>query len=453
MKIVVKKGLDIPFAGKPEGSPQHLPKPSQIALNLDPFDDLRFKVHAKVGESIKIGQPLVENKAVPGQMFVSPAGGVVSEIRRGLKRRLLDIVINVEEHEAYEEHGSLDLQNSSREQIIDLFMRGGVFPHIHLRPFNLIPNPEYIPRDIFVSAIESLPFVPPAEMQVEGHESFFQAGLDTLKKLTQGNVHLVYRENSTCEAFVGAKNVETHTVRGPHPAGTHSLHIHKIAPIATSEDYVWTLSVIDVLTIGKLIKEGRYFTDRIISVAGSGVLEGRREYFRARMGYPVVELLSNRITNQLLCFISGDPLTGVKVESSDFLGFYHNCFTVIPENTKRQPFHFLRPGFNKFSATRAYFTGHVKPPKGGFAFTTNQHGEERAFIDGAIYNKIMPMRIPTMQLIKAIISEDFELAEHLGLLEVIPEDFALSTFICPSKIEMIKVAKEGLHRYAKELGH
>jgi Na+-transporting NADH:ubiquinone oxidoreductase subunit A len=141
------------------------------------------------------------------------------------------------------------------------------------------------------------------------------------------------------------------------------------------------------------------------------------------------------------------------VGPDDFLGFNHTCFSIIPENSKREFFHFLRAGFDKFSATRTYLSGHLKPPPEGFSFTTNQHGEERAFIDSAVYDRVMPMGIPTMHLLKAIISEDFELAEQLGLLEVVPEDFALSTFICPSKIEMMEIVKEGLHRHAKEMGH
>jgi Na+-transporting NADH:ubiquinone oxidoreductase subunit A len=453
MKIVVKKGLDIPLAGRPEGSPQRLPPPNQIALNLDPFDDIRFKVHVKVGESVKIGQPVVESKACPGQMFVSPAGGVVTEIRRGLKRRLLAVIIRLNDPETFEEHGGLDHTRASREEILEFFMRSGLFPHIRLRPFDLIPDPKFFPRDIFVTAIETRPFTPSFEMQVAGHEAYFQAGLDTLAKLTSGKVHLAYSDKSVCPAFTQAGNVEKHAVVGPHPAGTSSLHIHAIAPIRKPDDYVWSLSAIDAITIGMMMLKGRYFTDRIISIAGNGVLEGKRGFFTARMGYPIKDLIASRIPNQFCRLISGDPLTGIKVEPEDFMGFSHTCFSIIPQNTQREAFHFLRLGLDKFSATRTYFTGHVKPPAEGYPFTTNQHGEERAFIDSAVYERVMPLRIPTMHLIKAILSEDFELAQQLGLLEVASEDFALPAFICPSKIEMMEIVKEGLHRYAKEMGH
>ncbi|NGX61773.1 MAG: Na(+)-translocating NADH-quinone reductase subunit A [Chlamydiae bacterium] len=451
MRIRVKRGLDVPIRGKPERELEQLPTPKKIALNLDPFDDTRFRVLVKAGERVQIGQPLVESKAVSGQMFVSPAGGVVKEIRRGLKRRLLDLVIERDETEE-----SLKLtppSSGNLEELLAFLLQGGAFPYIRMRPFHLVADPKHLPRDIFVSAVESLPFAPSAERQVEGHEEIFQTGLETLAKLTDGKVHLVYREGSTSKAFTEAREVEKHTISGPHPVGTTSLHIQKVAPIRSPEDFVWTLSSIGVLTLGKLMREGTYFTDRVLSLAGEGIIAERRGYLHGRAGMPVESLIANRITNEPLRLISGDPLVGVKVEARDFLGFYDTCFCAIPENTKRQLFHFLRLGLNKYSATKAYATGHAKPPKGGYSFSTNQHGEERAFIDGAIYEKVMPLHIPTMQLVKAILSEDFEHAEELGLLEVAPEDFALPTFICPSKIEMIDIVKKGLHLYSKEMGH
>ena len=456
MKIIVKKGLDIPIAGKPEGSPQYIQSFDQISLNLSIFENLRFRLLVKVGDSIQIGQPLVENKALPGQMFASPAGGIISEVRRGHKRQMLDIVIHVGSQETYWEHGSLNPDSATRQEMIDLLMRGGVFPHIRQRPFNLVPSRDQVPRDIFVTALETRPFEPSQEMQIEGNEIYFQAGIKTLSKLTSGAVHLVYRENTKCSAFLQAENiatnVATHTAHGPHPAGSSSVHIHSIAPIDRSDDYVWALTALDTVVIGKMILEGRYHTDRIISIAGEGIVENKRGFFKARAGCSIKEFMTGRITHQPLQLIAGDPLTGKPAEMEDFLGFDQTCFSVIPENTTREAFHFLRLGSDKYSATRTYLSGHLPPPPEGFHFTTNQHGEERAFIDPAVYDQVMPMKIPTVFLIKAILSEDFELAEKLGLLEVIPEDFALPTFICPSKIEMIDIVKQGLHRYAQEMG-
>lgn len=453
MTLSIKHGLDIPLSGKPSGSLQQLQKPRQIALSLNPFEEIRFKILVKTGDAVKIGQPLVEHKGSPGLYFVSPAAGIVVEIRRGLKRRLLDVVIAVAEKEEHIEHEKILLDQISKEELLSYLLKGGAFPHIRMRPFDLLADPNHLPRDIFVKAVETAPYVPPAELQVEGEEDHFQVGLDALRLLTSGQVHLVYRKNSPCKAFTDARRVKKYSISGPHPSSHSSVHIHLINPIRDAHDIVWTLSALDVVIIGKLITTGKYPIGKVVSIAGDGIIEAKRGFFKIRAGFPISNLIEGRVTEEFSRLISGEPLTGTKVSQEDFIEFYHTAFCVIPENIQREPFHFLRLGLDKYSASRAYLSGHLPTSSKRYRFTTNQHGEERAFIDGSIYNKVMPMHIPTMQLIKAILAEDFELAQDLGLLEVCSEDFALPTFICPSKIEMMDIVKQGLHRYSKEMGY
>lgn len=450
MIITIKKGLDIPINAQPEGALQNLPAPKHVALSLQQFEEVRFRLLVKTGDSVKIGTPLVESKIAPGLYFVSPGAGVITEIRRGVKRKLLDIVIQLDSQESFESRPPLDLASASTEAILTHLLAGGVFPHIRMRPFDLVARPDFLPRDIFVRAVESFPYRPSAEMQVAGEEENFRVGLATLAKLTKGRVHLVYRKGCTCPAFTEAASVERHTVSGPHPVGTTSPHIHFIAPIRSAEDIVWTLTALDVVVVGKMVREGKYHTKRVVSVAGNGIQKGKRGFFVGREGMAVIDLIANRLrgTPRL---IAGDPLTGVQVEERDFLNYYDTCFCAIEESVGRQPFHFLRLGANKYSFHRAYASGFLSSPQGGYHFTTNQHGEERAFIDGSIYDKVMPMRIPTALLIKAILSENSESAEAMGLFEVASEDFALPTFICPSKIEMIEIARQGLVRAGRDL--
>lgn len=81
---------------------------------------------------------------------------------------------------------------------------------------------------------------------------------------------------------------------------------------------------------------------------------------------------------------------------------------------------------------------------------TNLHGEKRPIIDAEIYDRVSALPIPVALLIKALETQNFEEASRLGLLEIAPEDFALPTFIDPSKTEMFAIVKESLLRYAKE---
>lgn len=456
--IHITKGLDIPIKGEPIGKVQPLIRsgeaqtqnPLQVALDLKPFDDLKFRLLIKPEDSVKIGQPLVEDKSYPGRYFVSPAAGTIREIKRGAKRVLQEIIIDVAPEEDHVTFETMNPAKSTREQIISRLLESGLFPFIRQRPFNRLADPSKTPRNIFVKAIESAPFAPPAELQVEGHEKDFQTGLDALAKLTNGNVHLVHRNHSPSKAFTHANNVTIHTAEGPHPIANQSLHIQKIAPIRSVDDVIWTVNVHDVVAIGHLLNTGKYLNERVVSIAGPAILEERTGYFRLRQGYPVSSLISNRLQKGLVRFISGDPLTGSKVTNEDFLGFYDSVFCAIKENTQREFMHFFRLGSHKYTATGTYLS-RLFGRNREFDFTTSQHGEHRAFIDSTMYDKVQPLHVPTMLLVKAVMAEDYDLADTYGLVEVDSEDFALPAFVDPSKTPMTEIIKNGLKTYAKEV--
>ncbi len=450
--IKIKKGLNIPIKGHPQGPVREMGVSPQIGLDLTGFENVKLRLLANVDEKVKIGQSLAEDKSTPGRFFVSPAGGVIKEIRRGAKRVLQAIVIEVQPNEAFFEYPPCDPKHAQKELIIERMLACGCFTRIRQRPFNLLAEPYSAPKSIFVKAIESAPYVPDPRMQVAGHEKEFQAGLDALSRLTEGAVHLVYPENSNCRAFTEAQSVQRHTAEGPHPIGTFSLHIQEIDPIVASDEVIWTLSVLDVIAIGYALTKGHLFNERIIAIAGPGILSDRTGYFKVRDGQSITSLLAGRIGPGEARFISGDPLMGSKVTSDDFLGFDDTVFCVIPENTKRSFLHFLRLGLNKFSFSKAYLSGHLDTTKREFDFTTSQHGEHRPFIDSSLYDRVMPLDVPTMLLVKAVMAKDFELAQTLGLLEVDKEDFALPTFVCPSKINMTEIIGNGIKEFAKEMG-
>lgn len=455
--IRIKKGLDIPMEGAPKNEVTPLRSqgsvvwPKEVALDLSPFHLLRFRLLVRPGDQVKAGQPIAADKRHLERVFVSPAGGVVKEVRRGLKRRLMSVVITLSDEESFVEFERVDPKNAPRDQLIKLLLDGGIFPRIRQRPLDQLAEPQKVPRAIFVKAIESAPFVPSAEMQVAELAHEFQAGLDCLTRLTDGKVHLVYREGSPMKAFTEARHVEKHTIEGPHPSGNASVHIHHISPIERIDEVVWTIDAWTTAAIGHILMHGKILTDRVVGVAGSGVVEGRTGFFKVRDGFPVSALIEGRLPKEDVRLISGDPLTGQKVDATGFIGYYDSTLSVIPENHDRQFMHFFRLGSDKYTASRTYLSGFFKNRL--YSFDTNKHGEERFFVIGSPYDKVMPMNINTMQLVKAVLAEDFDLAEVLGFLEVAPEDFALATFVDPSKIEMTQIIREKLDAHALEVLH
>lgn len=452
--IIVRQGLDIPILGAPDGAIRDMHEPALLALDLSPFVDTAFTLYVKVGDRVRIGTPLAADKQCPSRLFVSPAAGVVTDIVRGEKRKLHQIVIAKEDNEEQLVFQPLSPQ-SNPDELRARLLEGGLFTRIHARPFSRLAHPNRLPRSIFVKAVESAPFTPSSEMQIFGLESFFETGLMALERLTEGKVHLVYREGSPCRVFSEGSSqqhhVIRHTVSGPHPASNASLHIQHIDPIRSYEDVVWVISALDVARIGHLLQTGHLLTHRIVGVGGPSCADTQRGFYRVRDGAPLAALFADGVLPGEKQWISGDPLMGSASSSDGYLGYFHTTASLFPQQETRDLLHFFRLGKNRYTASRTYLSGHSRDSTKLYPFTTAVHGEPRALFTNTPYDRVMPLKIPTLPLVRAVMAEDYEQAEQMGLLEVASEDFALPTFVCPSKRELVKIIDEGLRAYANQV--
>jgi len=411
----IKKGLDIPLRGASTENRGDAPKSETLALDLSPFEEIAFHLKVKEGDQVIIGQPLAEDKKLSGRMFVSPAAGKVAEVKRGLKRRLLSIVIAVDQEEK-----SLDFD--TKKPLLDLMMESGFFSMIRRRPGNILASPKDKVGCIFVKGLYTAPFEPPPQIdQAQLHE-----GLKALSTICP-NIHLIHGPG-----FPVTGQVSEQKFSGRHPASNASIHIATLDPIRTLDDIRWTMDVHDVMALGHLVTTGNICTKRHIALAGEGVPENLRGLYIGRRGQSISSILPSSEGR----IISGDPLMGVL--AGDHLGHSHRVVSVIPNPPEKRKFlHFMRP--TAYTATRAYFSSNKEQ-----SFTTSQHGEDRAFVDCDVYQKVMPLKIPVVPLLKALLAKDYERAVQYGLLEIAPEDFALTTFICPSKIDHVGIVHRAL---------
>ncbi|MGM0504198.1 MAG: NADH:ubiquinone reductase (Na(+)-transporting) subunit A, partial [Bacteroidota bacterium] len=161
-------------------------------------------------------------------------------------------------------------------------------------------------------------------------------------------------------------------------------------------------------------------------------------------------LVKDNVTqDKPLRYISGNVLTGSKIYNEGYVGYYDNMVTVIPEGDYYEMFGWAKPGFNKFSASRAVLSWLIPGRK--FKVDTNLHGGPRAYVMTGEYEKVFPMDIYPVQLIKAIMIEDIDLMEKLGIYEVDEEDFALCEYVCTSKTEVQTIVRKGLDLMRKEM--
>lgn len=447
--IKLRKGLNIPLKGEAEKILNTAERSSLYAIKPPDFHGIVPKLLVKEGEKVKAGSPLFYNKYDEKIIFTSPVSGKFKEIVRGEKRKILEVIIEADYEDSYIDFGKEDPSDLSKDDIIEKLLQSGLWSTVTQRPYSVIANPKDTPKAIFVSAFDTSPLAPDFDFILNGQEETFQTGLNVLKKLTSGKVHLSINQPKTFnKGLTNAKNVEVHKFKGPHPAGNVGIQIHHIDPINSGE-IVWCVDFQNVIILGRLFEKGIYDARKIINITGSEILKPR--YWRIIQGASIQNLVENNLTTdnyESLRFISGNVLTGSKISKDGFVGFYDSQVTVIPEGNNPDFLGWLLPKISKYSASRT-MPSFLNPWK-KYRINTNLNGGERPFVVTGKYEKVLPMDILPVQLLKAIIINDIELMEKLGIYEVAPEDFALCEFICTSKIEAQSIIRDGLDKLQKE---
>ena len=446
--ITLRKGLDINLQGRTQESLSVAPTASEYALSPLDFEGVTPKLLVKVGDEVKAGTPLFFNKYDERILFTSPVSGKVAAVNRGEKRKVLSVTVAPDAEQQYEEFAKPDLGKASREEIVTLLLRSGLWPLLVQRPYGIIANPSDTPKAIFISAFDSAPLAPDYNFVLASERKNLQAGIDALRKLTPGKVHLSVRAKAEGD-MPSLKGAELHTFAGKHPVGNVGVQIHHIDPVNRGE-VVWTVNIQDVAIIGRLVNEGRVDRTKIVAVTGSEV--EKPHYVRVIAGAKIDSLLAGNIRKQAegdsVRIISGNVLTGTKVAADGFLTFYANQVTVIPEGDKYELLGWAMPRLNKFSVSRAYFSWLC--PKKAYKLDTNMNGGERPFVVTGLYEKYLPMDIYPMYLLKACLAGDIDKMENLGIYEVTEEDFALCEFVDPSKIDIQQIIRDGINLMIKE---
>lgn len=447
LSVKLKKGLDIRIKG--EADKLLVPEVESTTYGVKPVDfpGLIPKLNVKPGDKVSAGTPLFHDKIRPEILFTSPVSGRVLSIIRGDRRKLLEIVIE-NDGEEFVDFGKADPSGLSREKIKETLLSSGLWPAVRQRPYHIVANPADVPKAIFISGFDTAPLAPDYNFIMDNSSvSLFRSGISALKKLTDGKINLVLNgKGDSSELLKKAAEVDISYISGPHPAGNVGVHIHHLDPI-NKGDIVWIVNLQDVIAIGRLFEEGIYKHERIIALAGSEILHP--QYYKIRSGASISSLVKENVKTGHLRYISGNVFTGTRIEPDGYLGYYDSQVTVIPEGDYYEFFGWMMPGINKFSFSKTFASTLI--PKKSYKMDTNLHGGERAFVMTGQYEKVVPMDIYPMQLLKAILAEDIDMMENLGIYEIAEEDFALCEFICPSKIEIQSIVRKGLDLMIREM--
>lgn len=439
--IKIKKGLDIPLDGKASARIETVDAHT-IGIVPDDFEGHVWKNCIKEGDSVAVGTPLLRDKATGLLKIVSPVGGTVKEIRRGERRKILAIVV---------ESGKSDVGipeydlTETADQIRTTLQESGIWVQMRQRPFDIVPDADSNPRDIYITAFDTAPLAP--DLFSDKDYPAIEKGLEILGILSGRKPYIATRSDKNVE-FQNGENIH---MEGPHPAGNVGVQIAATRPVNKGET-VWALNIMTVIRIGKLYTEGR--ADWSTKVALTGPELEDPHYVETTIGISIAELLGKSLESKEthLRVISGNVLTGKKVNPENgFLRYPYYQITVMAEGDDADEFMgwaSMKP--SKYSVKRtfpAFLRGLSKP----FPFDARLKGGRRAMILSGEYDKVFPFDIYPEYLLRAIHANDIDRMEKLGIYEVAPEDFALPEFVDTSKQELQKTVRDSLDYLRREL--
>jgi Na+-transporting NADH:ubiquinone oxidoreductase subunit A len=332
--IKLRKGLDIHLAGEPAPKIIEACGSDTYAVSPPDFEGVLPKLLVREGDKVKAGSPLFFDKAHEEILFTSPVSGVVAEIRRGEKRKLLSVVVATDGKNTSVDFKLPAHDKASKEEVAAVLLNAGLWPMLIQRPYGRIATPGVWPRAIFVSGFDSAPCAPDMNFVLEGELENLKTGVEVLKKLTDGKVHLGLKAGTegVLNKLTGA---EQHFFSGAHPAGNVGVQIHHIDPIRKG-DVVWTVDVQNLAIIGRLFKTGKLDMTRIVCMSGPQVVNPY--YLRIMGGAEIKSFVMNSNIRQPkrgggVRIVSGNALTGRTVTRDEFMTFYSNQITVLEEGT------------------------------------------------------------------------------------------------------------------------
>lgn len=445
--IKLRKGLNIKLKGIPEMETELLSMPAVVALKPDDFPGLMPKLTVNSGDVVRAGDALFYDKYHPEIIFTAPVGGKVASINRGERRKILEVVIETSKDAGFAEFKKADPTGCTRDEIKENLLKSGLWPFIIKRPYGTLASPDKLPKAIFISTFDTSPLAPDYNFTLKTDLASFQTGVNALAKLTDGKVYLGINEKSI---FGQIKNAEITAFAGPHPAGNVGVQVHHLNPVNKGE-IVWTVNPQAVVFMGRLFETGKLNLSKTIALTGSEV--EKPKYYTTVHCAGISQLTEGKLKKSGLKqrIISGNVLTGKTVTADNYLGFFDNQLSVIPEGDYYEFLGWAMPRLSKYSFSKSYFSW-LTPGK-SYVADTNLNGEERAFVMTGQYEKVVPMDILPVHLLKAIIAQDIDKMEALGIYEVVEEDFALCEYICTSKIEVQELLRDGINLMIKELGN
>lgn len=444
MKIKLKKGLRLNIAGAVPADAKPATIDSQaFAVYPDDFPGFVPKVDVKEGDAVACGTPLMHDKAHPGVKLVSPVCGTVKAVVRGERRKVIRIEIAAASDKAAAPALTKPKDSATAKEFL---AASGLLALMRQRPYDIVPDPADNVRDIFVTAFDSAPLASSYSVfDAIFTTEDYQAGIDVLAMATSGKIYISHEAGFPHTSLRGAELVE---FDGAYPASNVGVQIANIRPVDKG-DIVWTLDFATLGRIGRLARTGEYNFSTVVTIAGPEVKSPC--LVKTVCGASLKDVIGSNLddSGRSLRIISGNVFTGIAENIDDYLRFPYRQITVIDEGDDVDEF----MGWASFSPSKmsesSSFPGYFLSK--AFRPDARINGGRRAMIVSGQYDRFMPMDILPEYLLKAILSNNIDDMEKLGIYEVAPEDFAAAEYADTSKLPLQQIVRDGLDSLRKEL--
>ena len=177
--IRIRRGASINLLGESEKILSEALHSKTFALKPDNFFGIVPRLMVKEGESITKGAPVFYSKKDPRILFVSPVSGLVKEIVRGAKRKILKIIIEENAGDAFD-HKIYSPNSLDREKVKEILLNSGAWPFIKQRPYGIIAQPDVTPKAVYISTYASAPLDVDFQFLLKNNKEEFQYGIDAV---------------------------------------------------------------------------------------------------------------------------------------------------------------------------------------------------------------------------------------------------------------------------------
>ena len=400
MQFKHRRGLDAGVAG---AVPQHVAGhfiPTSCALLGDDVPGLQPEFRIAVGDTVNTGQILFVDRKSPDISFASPATGVVTVAEFGARRTLGKVVIET----ADDVQMDVPVPDTARHRsgLAQLLLKCGLWPSFLTRPFGRIPRPGSVPAAIFITAVDTNPLAADPATVLAPVLTLFEHGVEALAMLTDGPVFVCQAPGADLVPASG--RIRIARFEGPHPAGLPGTHIHHLLPASVAR-LVWHIGYQDVVAIGDLLVNHRYRSERVIARAGPA--SARPGLVETRLGASLIDVAKADGAAGHAVLLSGSVISGRR---SGYLGRYHTQMTMLSPPAQH--------GNGTILERLRRWTA---------------QGGPGPLIPLESFERAMPLDILPVPLLRALSVGDTETAVRLGCLELVEEDLALMSYLCPGR--------------------